>query len=160
MKGKTGMKFNIKQFAYSLGIIGVMLLASNVYSQPTERHSPGHEAMREKIEARMLEVYKQLDLSPEQEKQLKAHINKQKEQGKDIHESIRAKREEMKIELQKQELNMAKINKINSELKSIKSKKSDHRLESILEVREILTVEQFLKFMELKKEFHPMKKCR
>ena len=154
------MKLNIKRLVYSIGIIGLMLLASNVYSQPTERYSQGHEAMREKMKARMLEVFKQLDLSTEQEKQLKAHRNKQKEQGKGIHESIRAKREEMKIELQKQELNMAKINKINSELKSIKSKKSDHRLESILEVREILTVEQFLKFMELKKEFHPMKKCR
>ena len=154
------MKLNIKRLVYSIGIIGVMLLASNVYSQPTERYSQGHEAMREKMKARMLEIFKQLDLSPEQEKQLKAHRNKQKVQGKSIHESIRAKREEMKIELQKQELNMAKINKINSELKSIKSKKSDHRLESILEVREILTAEQFVKFMDLKKEFHPMKKCR
>jgi Spy/CpxP family protein refolding chaperone len=160
MKGNSGMNSNIKQFVYSLGIIGVMLLASNVYSQPTEWQSPGHEEMREKVKVRMLEVFKQLDLSPEQEKQLKAHRNKLKEQGKDIHESVRAKREEMKIELQKQELNMAKINKINSELKNIKSKKADYKLEGILEVRNILTTEQFIKFMELKKEFHPMKKCR
>ncbi len=144
------MKLNIKQLAYSLVIIGAMLLASNVYSQPSERYSQGHEAMQEKRKALMLEVFKQLNLNPEQEKQLKAHRNKQKEQGKSIHESIKAKREEMKIELQKQELNMAKVNKINSELKSIKSEKSDLRLECILKVREILTAEQFVKFMDLK----------
>ncbi|MCP4269658.1 MAG: periplasmic heavy metal sensor [Candidatus Brocadiaceae bacterium] len=154
------MKLNIKRFAYLLGTIGVFLLASNAYSQPTERYSQGHEAMREKVNAQMLEAFKQLDLSPEQEKQLKTHRKRQKEQGEGVHESIRAKREEMKIELQKQELNMAKINKINSDLKNIKSKKSDQRLESILEVKEILTAEQFAKFMDLKKEFHPMMKCR
>ncbi len=154
------MKSNIKKIIYSLVISGVMLLASNTYSQPTERHSPEHEAMREKMKTRMIEVFKQLDLSPEQEKQLKVHRNKHREQEKNFHESIRSKSEEMKIELQKQEMNMAKIDKINSELKSIKSKKSDHRLESILEVREILTAEQFVKFMDLKKEFHPMMKCR
>ncbi len=154
------MKFNIKQFAYSLSIIGIMLLASNAYSQPEERFSKGHEVMREKIEARMLEAFKQLDLSFEQETQLKAHRNKHKEQEKKTYESIRDKREEMKIELQRQEINMAKINKINSELKSIKSKNADYKLEGMLEVRSILTAEQFAKFMELKKALHPMKRCR
>ncbi len=154
------MKFNIKQLAYSTGIIVVMLLASNVYSQPTVYNPTGHEAMREKMQARMLEVLKQLDLSPEQEKQLKTQRNKHREQKKEMHENIKAKRDEMKTELQKQELNMAKINKINSELKSIKSINADYKLEGILEVRSILTTEQFTKFMELKREFHPMKKCR
>ncbi len=154
------MKVSFKLFVYSLGIIGVMLLASNVYSQPIERHPPGHEAMREKMKARMLEVFKQLDLSPEQEEQLKAHRNNHRKSGGEIHKSVKAKREEMKDELQKQELNMEKINNIHTELKDIMSKKADHRLEGILEVRKILTTEQFVKFMELKKDIHPMKKRR
>ncbi len=155
------MKFNIKQFVYSLGIIGVMLLASNVYSHPKDRDFSGHGAKRDKREDRMLEVCKQLDLSPEQETQLKAHRDKHREQKQDIHESIRTKREEMKIELQMQELNMDNINKINSELKGIASKKIDLRLEGILEVKKILTAEQFAKFMELKKGFcHMKKECK
>ncbi len=156
------MKFNIKQFVYSLGIIGVMLMPSHVYSQPRDRDFQGHGVNREKREDRMLAVFKQLDLSPEQEKQLKAHRDKHREQKKDIHESIRAKKEEMKIELQMQELNMDNINKINSELKNIASKKIDHRLEGILEVGKILTTKQFAKYMELKKEFrhHMKKECK
>ncbi len=154
------MKSNIKKIIYSLVISGVMLLASNTYSQPTERNSPEHEAMREKMKTRMIEVFKQLDLSPEQEKQLKAHRDKKKEQGKSIHESIKAKREEMMIELQKQELNVAKIDKIKSELKSVKSKKDDHMIEGILEIRKILTAEQFTKFTELTRGLHPVKQKR
>ena len=154
------MKVNFIKFVYALGIIGMILLSSNVYSQPTGDFPPGREAMREKMKARMLEVFKQLDLSPEQEKQLNAHRKGHREEGKEIHESIRAKREAMKEELQKQDLDMEKINKIHSELKSMHSKKADHRLEGILEVRKILTNEQFVKFMELRKDLHPMKKRR
>ncbi len=151
------MKPNVKKLIYSLVITGVVLLAPNTYSQPTERHSPEHKAMREKVKARMIEVFKQLDLSPEQEKQLRVHRNKHREQEKNFHESIRSKSKEMKIELQKQELNVAKIDKINSELKSVKSKRDDHMIEGILEIRKILTAEQFTKFTELTKGLHPVK---
>ncbi len=154
------MKVNFKQLVYSLGIVGVILLSSNVYSQPARDFSPGREAMREKMRTQMLEIFKQLDLSPEQEKQLNIHRKRHREQGKEIHTSIRAKREAMKEELQKQALDMEKINKIHSEMKSMHSKKADHRLEGILEVRKILTTEQFVKFMELRKNLHSMKKRR
>ncbi len=152
------MNVYFKQFVYSLGIVGVILLSSNVYSQPARDFPPGREAMREKMRAQMLEVFKQLDLNPEQEKQLNAHRKRHREEGKGLHKSIRAKREAMKEELQKQELDMEKIYKIHSELKDIQSNKADHRLEGILEVRKILTTEQFVKFMELRKNLHSMKK--
>lgn len=160
MKGGHVMKANFKQFVYSFGIIGVMILTSNIYAHTPGDHSPEHEAMREKMKARMVEVFKQLDLSPEQEKQLEAHRNKHREQAEEFRKSIKAKREEIRNELQKQELNMEKINKIHSELKSLRSKKADHRLDGILEVRKILTTEQFVKFCELKKDIHSMKKRR
>jgi Spy/CpxP family protein refolding chaperone len=160
MKGRNIMKVNFKQFVYSICFIGMMVLTSNLYAREPGDRPPGHEAMREKMRARMLEVFKQLDLSPEQEKQLESHRSNHREQAKEIHKSIRAKKEEMRDELQKQELNMDKINKIHSELKNLHSEKADHRLEGILEVRKILTTEQFVKFMELKKDIHPMKKRR
>ncbi len=154
------MNVSFKQFVYALGIVGVILLSSKVYSQPARDFPPGREAMREKMKARMLEVFKQLDLSPEQEKQLNAHRKGHREEGKEIHESIRTKRDALKEELQKQDLDMEKIYKIHSELKGMHSKKADHRLEGILDVRKILTTEQFVKFMELKKDLRSMKKRR
>ncbi len=53
---------------------------------------------------------------------------------------------------------MEEIYKIHNGLKGLLSKKADHRLEGILEVRKILTTEQFRKFCELRKGMHPMKK--
>lgn len=160
MKGRNIMRVSFKQFVYSISFIGVMVLTSNLYAREPGGHPPGHEAMREKMRARMLEVFKQLDLTPEQERELEDHRSNHREQAKEIHKSIRAKKEEMRDELQKQDLNMEKINKIHSELKSLHAKKADHRLDGILEVRKILTTEQFVKFMELKKEIRPMKKRR
>ncbi len=160
MKGENIMKVNFNQFVYSFGIIGVMLLTSNLYAQTPGDHSTERESMREKMKARKLEVFKQLDLSPEQEKQLEAHRNKHREQTEEIRKSLKTKREEIRNELQKEELNMEKVNKIHSELKSLRSKKADYRLEGILAVRKILTTEQFKKFCELKKDIHSMKKKR
>ncbi len=154
------MNVKLRQVIYSLGIVAVMLLSTNVYSQPQGDSFNRSDEMRKKMKAKMLEVFKQLDLSPEQEKQLNIHRKRHREQGKEIHTSIRAKREAMKEELQKQALDMEKINKIHSEMKSMHSKKADHRLEGILEVRKILTTEQFVKFMELRKNLHSMKKRR
>ncbi len=162
MKGEGIMMVGYKQFLYSFGFIGVMLLTSialtsKVYAQ-APGDNPGSETKREKIKARMLEIFKQLDLSPEQQKQLEAHRNKHREQSKEFRKIIKTKKEDIRNELQKQELNMEKINETHSELKALRSKKSDHRLKGMLEVRKILTIEQFVKFCELKKDLHSMKK--
>ncbi|MCP5008027.1 MAG: periplasmic heavy metal sensor [Planctomycetes bacterium] len=152
------MKVNFRQFIYALGIVGVILLSSNVYSQTTGDFPSGREAKCEKMRARMLEVFKQLDLSPEQEKQLNAHRKMHREQGSEIRTGMRAKREAMKKKLQKQDLDMKEINFIHSELKRMHSTKADHRLEGILGIRKILTTEQFVKFMDSRKELHTLKK--
>ncbi len=158
------MNARLRQVIYSLGIVGVMLLTSNVYSQPQEdrfnRSDEMRNEMREKMKAKMLEVFKQLDLSPEQEKQLQAHRKNHRGQAGEFHKSLKAKKDAMRNELQKEELNMEEIYKIHNELKSMLSQKADHRLEGILEVRKILTAEQFRKFCELRKDMHPMKKRR
>jgi len=154
------MNVRLRQVIYSLGIVGVMLLSSNVYSQPPGDQFNRHEEMREKMKARMLEVFKQLDLSPEQEEQLKAHRKNHRGQAGEFRESMSAKKEAIRNELQNEELNMEEIYKIHNELKGLLSNKADHRLEGILKVRKILTAEQFRKFCELRKDMHPMKKRR
>ena len=151
------MNIRLRQIIYSLGIVGVMLLSSNVYSQPPGDSFNRHGEMREEMKARMLEVFKQLELSPEQEKQLQAHRMNHRGQAGEFHKSVKAKKDAIRNELQKEELNMEEIYKIHNELKSMFSQKADHRLEGILEVRKILTAEQFRKFCELRKDMHPMK---
>ena len=157
MKGAGNMNVRLRKIIYSLSIVGVMFLTSNVYSQPQGDNVNRHEEMREKMRAKMLEVFKQLDLSPEQEEQLKTHRKNHRGQGKEFRENIKAKKEAIRNELQKEELNMENVYKIHNELKDLLIQKADHRLEGILEVRKILTAEQFRKFCELRKEMHPMK---
>ena len=53
----------------------------------------------------------------------------------------------MKQELQKQNLDTGKIDQLNNELKKLQSQLLDQRLAATLEVRKILSPEQFKKFM-------------
>ncbi len=154
------MNTRLRNVIYSLGIVGVMLLSSNVYSQPQEDRFNRSDEMREKMKARMQEAFKQLDLSPEQEEQIQAHRKNHRGQGREFHENMRAKKEAIRNELQKEELNMENIYTIHNELKDLLIQKADHRLEGILAVRKILTAEQFRKFSELRKDMHPKKKRR
>ena len=56
---------------------------------------------------------------------------------------IKEKREEIRNELQRDELNIGKIAQINNELKILSAQMLDRKLEGILEVRKILTPAMF-----------------
>jgi len=160
MKGAGSMHTRLRDIICSVGIVGMILLSSLVYSQPSGDDSNNHQGKREEMKARMLEVFKQLNLSPEQAEQLQAHRKNHRGQADEFREILRARKEAMKNELQKEELNMEKIYKIHNELKGLDAEKADQRLESILEVRKILTAEQFRKFNELREEIRSTKRKR
>ncbi|MCP4252105.1 MAG: periplasmic heavy metal sensor [Candidatus Scalindua sp.] len=151
------MNVKLRQVIYSLGIVVVMLLSTNVYSQPQGDSFNRSGEMREKMKAKMQEVFKQLDLSPEQQEQLQTHRKNHRGQGKEFRKDMKAKREAIRNELQKEELNMENVYKVHNELKDLLIQKADQRLEGILAVRKILTAEQFRTFCELRKEMHPRK---
>ncbi len=158
------MNIRLRQVIYSLSIIGLMLFSSNVYSQPREdrfnRPDEMRGEMREKMRAKMQEVFKQLELSSEQQEQLQAHRKNYRGQAGQFRENMKAKKDAIRNELQKEELKMENVYKIHSELKDLLIQKADHRLEGILEVRKILTAEQFRKFCELRKGMHSRKEKR
>ena len=110
------MNIRLRKIIYTLGIVGVMLLTSNVYSQPQGDRFNRSDEMREKMKAKMLEVFKQLDLSPEQEEQLKTHRKDHRGQGKEFREDMKAKKEAIRNELQKEELNMENVYTIQGTL--------------------------------------------
>ena len=95
---------------------------------------------------------KELGLTPEQEKQLEDYRAQNKEKVKDIHGKIKDKRKELREELQNQELDIARVAQVHSELKALEAQAEDNRLEGILKVRSILTPEQFRKFGEFTKK--------
>ena len=143
------MKTTFKNLICSASIIGLILSASTVLAQPYGRDKRDPEVMKERREAHMQRIQEQLNLNEEQQELLEAHKAKHREAMKVFHEAIKTKRGELKTELEKQELDMDQIRKLHSEMKELDAKMADHRLEGILEVREILTPEQFTEFMKL-----------
>ncbi len=140
----------IMKVKYILFIVGLFFCVSSVYAHEPEKQNWESEKWKSKKEAMIKEIYKQLNLTPEQKKKLEANRNKLDQQKKKLFEDFHAKRKEIREELQRPELNMEKVKQINSEFKDLMAKKADHRLERILNVRKILTPEQFSKFMEIK----------
>lgn len=134
------MKTNLKSLIYSLTIVGFVLSASTALAQPGF-FKRDHDMKR---------MQEKLNLSAEQQELMNAHKANQREQMEEFHNRTKTTRGELKAELEKEELNMDTIDQIQSELKGLQATMADHRLEGTLEVRDILTPEQFSEFMELK----------
>jgi Spy/CpxP family protein refolding chaperone len=69
---------------------------------------------------------------------------------KALREQIQAKREEFQNEVQKVDFDEGKLQAINKQISALQEKMGEHRLKGMVEVRKILTPEQFTKFQELK----------
>ncbi len=100
----------------------------------------------------MASMAKILNLSDAQVKQLKDIHQKQKEAMKSIFEQMKSNRETFNAEIVKAAPDMIKINDIQAQLKTIQSQIADNHLNSLLEIKKILTPEQFAGYMALEKE--------
>ncbi len=102
----------------------------------------------QKMDTKRKQLYDELGLNNEQRKLLEANKDKHREQTKALFSQIHQNMDLLRQELEKNELDMQAIYKTNNELKELQAQMFDNRLERILEVRKILTPEQFKKFEE------------
>lgn len=142
-----------QHFILLIGVVITLIFSStiNAYSgEPFE----GVEGDSNKVrwEQNISEIHQQLGLTPGQDKQLKDHRDRHRSQMETLHKEIKAKRDQIGEELQKTDFDLRKVQQIHGDLKSLKARMEDDRLKGILEVRKILTPEQFNKFMKLRKE--------
>lgn len=114
-----------------------------VYAQ---EGAPDKKEWKERMEAKKQELFKELNLTDAQKQQLDENRKKSQESSKALRQSIREKMELIRKELEKDTLDMARINQIQAEIKDAHAKIIDNRLQGILQVRGILTPEQFKKF--------------
>jgi len=148
-------KMKIGQFKRVIvlgGIIMSFLAGSAVRGYPYEGSGGEGKWRKERWEENADRVHKKLNLTPEQENQLKAHRESHRKQMQTLREQLKAKRDQIRAELQKSDFNIEEVQKTHGELKALKSQVEDLRLQGILEVREILTPEQFNKFNEMKND--------
>lgn len=149
------MNLKRKQFMWiALSATVILTAAPLVFSDdvPAQDETVSQEMrakFRAKMEERIKEIHKELGLSPEQQQKLNAHREQQSKGREEFFSQMRAKRKELAQELQNPELNMDRVNAIHTEIKAMMNQKADQKLEHILYVRQVLTPEQFSKFMGL-----------
>lgn len=107
------------------------------------------EARQERMEARQERMRILLDLSEVQQELLQQHRTTHREKMQTLKESMHTLREQIRTVLADQDLDMPKLDELRAELRELSGQMADHRIEGILEVREILTAEQFTKFQAL-----------
>ena len=135
-----------------LVVIGLFFSPLFAYAKPKTNNFTGDKT-RPGNEDQISTIQRQLGLSPEQAEQLKILRNTHRAKATQFRTIIRANKEELRKELQKKKLNMDRINQLHSELKMLMGQREDDRLKEILEARKILTPEQLIKFLELKKRY-------
>jgi Spy/CpxP family protein refolding chaperone len=91
------------------------------------------------------------DLTDDQKKQLKDIWQKQKEAKKAAFEQIKADKEALTNELLQTTPDVNKINDLKSKLEALGAQMLDNRINSDLEVKKILTAEQFAQYLEFQK---------
>ncbi len=102
-------------------------------------------------------MVKILNLSEDQAKQLKDIKQKQRDAKKGIFEQMKANREAFEAEIVKSTADMSKINDLQAQLKAIQSQMVDNHLSFILDIKKLLTPEQFAGYMALEKAEDLMK---
>ena len=133
--------------------LALLFLTTQAYAQidKKQRSGPGKEGMMKKARQ---SIVKELNLSEEQQRQVKRQRQKHMQAAKEVHKTLRAKKKELRIELEKTDVDTSKINAISSEIKSLFSKQTDLRIEGILSMKHILTPEQFQKLKEKRESHH------
>lgn len=96
-------------------------------------------------------LFHRLGLNVSQEEQLATLIKKQHAEMKAVAAQVEANRRSFQTELLRPTLDMAKINDLQTQLKSIKGQMIDAHLNDLIEIKKILTPEQFEKFLKIMK---------
>ena len=92
-------------------------------------------------------IYKDLKLTKEQKKLLEENRKAHREKAKASFETMKTSKAELNQALMQKDLDMNKINQIQSQIKAFQAEMVDNRLNSVLEIRKILTPEQFSQFI-------------
>jgi Spy/CpxP family protein refolding chaperone len=136
------MKSFYKTAAFGIAAAAMLLTAPMAIAQPDdEDFPPGRGPGGEEIENHV----GQLGLSQEQQEKLDEYRSKHRRERRQLREKMNIKRSELKLELDKPETDKKKVAEIVAEMKKLEGEKIDQRVNSILELKELLTPEQFEK---------------
>jgi len=113
-------------------------------------------------EERVQKIIDELGLTEEQVQQIKQNKIEHQEQAEILQEKMKQIHTAIRTELLKETSNEKTLKELADELKSVQAAMVDHRIESLLRLKDILTPEQFAQFTEkmeqVKKRFSGVRK--
>ena len=135
----------------------VILTAAPAYA---EYEGTGNQERTQKRQEAFENLVDELGLGKEQVDQLKAHRAKKREVNKELFMALKDERKKLKEELEKPESDKRAIKAIAKNIKKMQADLVDKKIDSVLEVKSILTPEQFIQFKEKLEKVHRRKKDR
>ncbi|MBU3912094.1 MAG: Spy/CpxP family protein refolding chaperone [Candidatus Omnitrophica bacterium] len=124
-------------------VVGLFFSSTSVYAWSFGRDS---EKGERHVERKMDKLVDELGLSPEQEEQLKSLKSSQREAKKELKEKMRSKRAELREELEKVDIDRAKVDSLVAEIKGLMGQELERMVEGVLLMKETLAPEQYEKF--------------
>lgn len=143
------MNAKFKQTIGYVGVVAVLFLGSTAYAQPFG--DVPKRAMRHR-EERMKNLNKELELTAEQQGQIKKQRNEQRKKNKQLGDKLRVKKTQLREELEKQDIDKSKVSGLVAEIKTLLGNQLEQRVENVLSMKEMLTPEQFKKLQEKRTE--------
>ncbi len=133
----------MKRSIYTVAMLALMLFLSCAAANAAERIPAG--------------IFKDLNLSTDQEKQMRALFERQRDDEKKNFEKIRGLQEKLEKEFLKDHPDESNIRSTANNIKIIQTKLLDEHFDHLLALRKVLTQEQFKKFIEKGKKMREKK---
>lgn len=140
--------------------IAAMISMPAAYAEFGRGDHEGREGKHGKV---MKKIMEDLDISPEQKVEIDKNRKEHHEKKKALREEMKVKKQQLKDELKENAPDRGKINRTIDEISDIQKKLLRQRVDGVLEMKEILTEEQFTQLhekMENTRKRHKGKKGR
>ena len=141
-----------------LAVIGALALVFAAYHAVKGPLMHGHFGFEQGMkfgDRQMARMDKQLNLTYEQKKHIKDHREQHKSTMQSIMKRSMDKRKELMQEIQKSETNQSKIDLLMKDLNELEAKINQEMINGILEMKKVLTPEQFNKMNKMMEKRFP-----
>ncbi|MBM3248700.1 MAG: periplasmic heavy metal sensor [Candidatus Omnitrophica bacterium] len=159
------MNGKLNKMLVLVAVIGLVCFLSSAFAQPPEETTQPQKFNKQVWQQKRQEISdnfaKELQLTPEQEAQLKKHREEQKKENQATREQLKSKQQALKQELEKEAVDQAKVNSLVSQINALQGEKLSQHVEGVIFMKEILTPEQEAKMkakMEERKEHRQEKR--
>ena len=141
------MKTRLLISAGAMAVTALFLFAAMpVYAEKNSDYCQSRQKQGGQKQEKFNNLIEKLSLSKEQVAQLKSHKQTKMESRKKLHSALKKQKQELKDELDKPESDNTRIKQIADSIKQIQSEMVDERIKGILEIKAMLSPEQYSEF--------------